>query len=151
MPWRLGITPVVRSLAPAALLGITTGLSGQSSTWDGGGASNNWNDAINWVGNTAPPPAGNIDYTLTFVGGANVPINSVQNFAPFRTNIITLSGNIPAGFNISGNVIVMTRDDGISNNQPDININTGVDVTISNQIDIVRPTTGGSCQSADKG
>lgn len=69
-------------------------------TWDGGGTTNNWTEAANWVGDTAPGPGDN----LVFPAGAARSVN--RNDFPSGTtfNSIDLSG---AGYSLAGNGIAL--------------------------------------------
>jgi len=68
--------------------------TGVTKTWDGGGANNQWTNAINWVGNVAPVPGDD----LVFPAGA-AQLGNVNNF-PSNTlfNSIRVTGG---GYTIS--------------------------------------------------
>lgn len=68
------------------------------STWDGGGTTNNWMEAKNWVGDVAPAAGAN----LVFPSGA-ADLTSFNNFPDGTTfNSVTISGS---GYTISGAAI----------------------------------------------
>src|SRR4051812_16676795 len=87
-----------------SLLLVALICTGQTSaavfTWDGGGTTNNWNDAGNWPV-TAPPSDGTAD--IVFAGALRLTPN-VE--APY--SILSLSFNNTAGaFNIGGTTLTV--------------------------------------------
>lgn len=101
------ISPVTRSLAFAALLGGLCCLlpapaaRAQTFTWDGGGASNNWGDANNWLTNLAPTSS--VSTQLIFTGSTR--LTPVQNIgSPFLLNALTFDANAGA-FSLTGNAL----------------------------------------------
>jgi autotransporter-associated beta strand protein len=71
-----------------------------SRTWDGGGTTNNWTEAANWVGDVAPGPGDDLE----FPAGAARPTNTNDFPAGTTFNSITLSG---AGYSLGGNGVAL--------------------------------------------
>ncbi len=75
---------------------------GSSSTWDGGGADNNWTTAANWVGDVVP----SANDELIFPSGAARLIST--NDFPIDASFHSLTVN-GGGYNITGNAIILTN------------------------------------------
>ena len=79
----------------------------QTKVWDGGGSTNNWSNAANWVGNVAPGFGDSLEFPAS---GGNSNILTFNDFAANTVfNSITLLG---AGYSINGNG--MTLNGGIN-------------------------------------
>ena len=71
------------------------GVNPTTSTWDGGGTTNTWSDAANWVGDTVPARFAN----LVFPSGA-ARLSSVNDLATgFEVSSITISA---PGYQLAG-------------------------------------------------
>ncbi len=94
-PWRALILPAVATIAWAFLLANPA--QGATRTWNGGGATNNWNDAANWVGGLIP---GVLD-VATFDGtsaknvvvNVNVSVLGIDIGAPYTGTISQPAGS----------------------------------------------------------
>jgi len=98
-----------------------------ADTWDGGGTTNNWTEAANWLGDVAPT-AGAI---LIFPDSAARKANT--NDFPHDTNFssITVTGK---GYQINGNSITLSN--GITVNTP-----IGLGPTFGPSITLTQPQT----------
>ncbi|MBP3957086.1 autotransporter-associated beta strand repeat-containing protein [Gemmata sp. G18] len=74
-----------------------TSVNVQTSTWDGGGTTDNWSDAANWVGNAAPSQFD----ALVFPTGAQ-RLTNVNDLAGLQFSSLTIGG---AGYTLSGNAL----------------------------------------------
>ena len=101
-------------------------------TWDGGGATNNWTDGVNWSANVAP--ANNGTATPNFAGSTRLgPVVD----ASFNVNGVTFDNGAGA-FTISSSGGTLTlRGGGITNNNP------GVTQTINAPLVLAAPQTWG--------
>jgi parallel beta-helix repeat protein len=72
------------------------------AVWDGGGASDYWQEAGNWVGDVRP----NSGDHLVFPASA-LSLDSINNFTGFRASSITIEGD---GYQIQGNPIDLSGD-----------------------------------------
>src|SRR5690349_7508139 len=67
-------------------------------TWDGGGSSNNWNDAANWSNNVLA--VSSADTTIAFGSGPrNTPSQNIAH--PFLLNTLSF-GNMGGSYTLSG-------------------------------------------------
>lgn len=65
-------------------------------TWDGGGASNVWTDAANWVGDTIPLPGDDLVFPANAAqqnNNNNFPLFTGFNSIKFEGGVYTVSGN----------------------------------------------------------
>ena len=104
--------------------------------WYGLGSSDNWSDAANWIGNTAPVN----NNSLIFAGSTR--LNPANNISALKVNNITFSADSSA-FSIGGNTFTQLNNSYIvnySNNSQ----------TISNNIVLKTGTAGGTvnCDTA---
>ena len=104
--------------------------------WYGLGSSDNWSDAANWIGNTAPVN----NNSLIFAGSTR--LNPANNISALKVNNITFSADAGA-FSIGGNAFTQLNNSRIvnySNNSQ----------TISNNIVLKTGTAGGTvnCDTA---
>ena len=74
-----------------------TAVNAQTSTWDGGGTTDNWSDAANWVGDVAPSQFD----ALVFPTGAQ-RLTNVNDLAGLQFSSLTIGG---AGYTLSGNAL----------------------------------------------
>lgn len=79
----------------------TTGTNAATRTWDGGGATNNWSDAANWSGDTAPTASDDAIFNNTSVKDAvidqNFSIVGVQIATGYTGTITQPSANLTVG------------------------------------------------------
>jgi len=70
------------------------------ATWDGGGTTNNWSDAANWVGDVGPVQGDSLvfDGTTRLTSNNDLAANNIFQSIAFKT----------AGFNVTGNAITLT-------------------------------------------
>lgn len=85
------------SQATVTVTGNDTVCPSGQKVWDGGGSTNNWNDAGNWCGNSVPASSSNIVFDATSVKNATVNVNSSANkinIAAGYTGTITVATGI---------------------------------------------------------
>ncbi len=84
-------TSLLRAACVAVLvLGTVARCPAQTYTWDGGGTSNNWNDAINWAGNASPLSSPSNAIVLD----GTTRTTTVQNAAAtFQLNSLAMNAN----------------------------------------------------------
>jgi autotransporter-associated beta strand protein len=75
-------------------------------TWDGGGSTNNWSEAANWVGDVAPQPGEKLVFTGT------VRQSNTNNF-PADTSFTSLEFAVH-GFSVSGNRLALDSAGGLT-------------------------------------
>jgi autotransporter-associated beta strand protein len=101
---------------------------GQFLSWDGGGATNNWNEATNWDFNIVPGNA----QSLTFPAGAPADsLTSTNNIVGLKLGTLTFTG---AGYDIKGNAIELAN--GITNT-----VSSGSGVVLENNLKILQAQT----------
>jgi autotransporter-associated beta strand protein len=112
------VAPVLAAASSSAL--------GAVRTWDGGGTTDNFTDALNWVGDVAPP------FTATAAGtGDDLVFLGTSRLTPFNDTIngnqtaFTITFDPTAGpFTIGGNLIVLGSTTSSTNNGNIINNST---------------------------
>lgn len=71
-----------------------------TSTWDGGGANNNWSTAANWVGDAVPVPATDLEIVLPAAVARYTSVVDVNN--PWTLNTLRIQHN---SYSLSGNTL----------------------------------------------
>ena len=83
------------------LLGLCSAAEAATYTWDGGGGSNNWSDAVNWSNDVRP--ISGADTAIAFGSGPrNVANQDITN--PFVLNALSFA-NLGVQYLISGNAL----------------------------------------------
>lgn len=78
--------------------------SAASLTWDGGGATNNWSDCVNWTGNVCPGAADSVTFNGLSTKVATIDTNtSLQslNISAGYTGVITQAANLTLSQNFN--------------------------------------------------
>jgi fibronectin-binding autotransporter adhesin len=87
-------------LAGILLLGLCSAAEAATYTWDGGGGSNNWSDAVNWSNDVRP--ISGADTAIAFGSGPrNITNQDISN--PFVLNALSFGVDRP--YSISGNAL----------------------------------------------
>ena len=73
------------------------------TTWDGGGADNNWTTPANWFGDIAPVPGSRLLFP------ADAPADSKTNTNNFPADTNFGSITLAAGYNIGGNALTLSN------------------------------------------
>lgn len=109
-------TPTLRRMAAGihslplaiALLALPTLASAATFTWDGGGTTDNWSDAANWVGDAAPANDGTAD--IVFAGSTRItPVVD----AAWNVKSIAFSAGSGA-FSLSGSALTVQGSSGVN-------------------------------------
>src|SRR6266550_270222 len=83
------------------LLGLCSAAEAATYTWDGGGSSNSWNDAVNWSNDTLP--LSSADTAIAFGSGPrNITTQDIAN--PFVLDALSF-GNLGIQYLIGGNAL----------------------------------------------
>lgn len=96
----------VLSLFIVSLIIQMPSATAQVYTWDGGGGTGSWNDALNWVGDTVPVSAAN---TSIILAGTLHTATTQSIVHPFLLNNLTFAASAGT-FSISGNSLQFMPD-----------------------------------------
>ncbi|MCZ6679991.1 MAG: hypothetical protein O7E52_22390 [Candidatus Poribacteria bacterium] len=127
---------LVAVLAFGMMTAFTISSFAADGTWDGGGSSGDWSDAVNWVGDTAPPVAGE---TATFneTSGNGYPLTNI----PTDANVTVTSAGATATVQLpSMNIKNLTVTGHATAN---VNLTFSGDVTLSGTTGTTIQTAGG--------